>query len=331
MSDATPSSASDPPPSIVDIPTPIPISRAPIPNAARGKRTATAAVLALPPMPKRRAPGTAATAAGAAVPFGAPGRAQPISLDLAGDGEDAVDPGDALQQAYAEIAQLQQRLQAAQAPLSGFFLDEDPLTAGNSSTRQPLVGGMLLPSPAQAGPQYMSSPYAGPQYVAPGQQASPYVAPRPLATGRLGAPTGGYAPTLPPAAAGTGALPHATQAQGQLSVLLNNASYAQYCKTNKTEGRVMATAVALRDGLCITHTQLSNALEGPEDFSTNPLFGNLVQFAHGVDGFLRLTDDLVSSVSQQMLFSTRQISAEMAVLCDDLTCITPLTRIAKST
>jgi hypothetical protein len=80
----------------------------------------------------------------------------------------------------------------------------------------------------------------------------------------------------------------------------------------------MATAVTLRDGLCISQALLASVLEGPEDFSDNPLFATVVQFAHSIHGFMHLTDDLVSAISQKMLFATRQISDEMAVLREDL-------------
>jgi hypothetical protein len=70
-------------------------------------------------------------------------------------------------------------------------------------------------------------------------------------------------------------------------------------------------------------TDVVQVLEGSEDFSPNPLFPLWYQCPHKIDGYTRLIDDVVNTVSQQMLLSTSNISAEMAALCDDLEGLKP--------
>jgi hypothetical protein len=320
MSD--PASSGDSQTKIVDIPIPAPVSRAPNPPTGGQQRaTTTQPTKALPLIPKRRALTVAAlrdAATAVAHPNLLVGQAH--AANLAEYDQDTEDLGQKLARAYAEIARLQQY---GAADPTGFYLDQDdPQIIGeaNSFLKAPDTSRPALSSAAVQPP---------PPYVTPGPSAAPYTAhpagvlglpSRPLSYG-LGrgcvpAPPGGPALMLVPTP--TGGLPHASQTQGQISVLLNNSSYTNYCQTHPTEGRIIALAISLRDLLMVSHTRATNALEGSEDLSDYPLFGNMVQLAHGVDSCIHQTNDLVNAVSQKMLFDSRQISHELTVLHEDL-------------
>ena len=109
-----------------------------------------------------------------------------------------------------------------------------------------------------------------------------------------------------------------SQTHDQMAVLLNSPSYAEYCQTHPTEGRVLASMMSMRNQLSIAHKNLSQVLRGSQDFSACPLFMTMVDFECQIDQLTHIIDEVIKDTSQQLLFTNWGISEDLAVIQCDL-------------
>jgi hypothetical protein len=105
----------------------------------------------------------------------------------------------------------------------------------------------------------------------------------------------------------------------RLDILLNHSSFLKYQRLHQTEAKLLASLTQARDQLCATLTKIAAVPEDTGDFVGGmPQWGAITDFAAELDDAIKLVDEAVNVASQTMLFETRQISEEVAVLSGDL-------------
>ena len=102
-------------------------------------------------------------------------------------------------------------------------------------------------------------------------------------------------------------------------ILLNHSSFLQYQRVHQTEAKLLASVTQSRDQLLSTQAKLVAILGDPLNFPSKlSQPGALTDFVTELDEAIQLVDEAVNLASQKMLFQTRQISDEVAVLSGDL-------------
>ena len=152
---------------------------------------------------------------------------------------------------------------------------------------------------------------------------------QPQATSSLRATSGVrvQGPSAPSASLPLGSLMRSRTIQGsqpnnntlRLDILLNHSSFLQYQRLHQTEAKLLASLTQARDQLCATLTKIAAVLEDTGDFVGGmPQWGAVTDLAAELGDAIKLVDEAVNVASQKMLFETRQISEEVAVLSGDL-------------
>jgi hypothetical protein len=110
--------------------------------------------------------------------------------------------------------------------------------------------------------------------------------------------------------------------QGQIDRLKLNPSFKAYAENNKAQAKIFEEALGLRDLLILTHANFLLLLQGviAETLADQypSYFAETVEHAHNLEQAIKLSDETINSLSEQMMYPGLGISPNMESLKNDI-------------